>query len=179
MGASNNDIAASLNRLADLLEIEGQNPFRIRAYRNAAQLLKGLQTQVVDMIAENQPLTDLPGIGKALALKISEIAHTGHLGALEREEKHVPPDLRNLLAIPGLGPKRVHAIYEHLNIHTLTDLEKALDSGHLRQIRGFGERMENVIRDYLRSMTVAAPLSPSDCLLEPLLDAVHLNKPLA
>ena len=180
MGTSNADVAASLNKLADLLEIEGNNPFRIRAYRNAALLLKGLRVQIADMMAANQPLTDLPGIGPALALKISEIVLTGHLGALEREEKHVPPDLRNLLSVPGLGPKRVHVLYEHLNIQSLAHLEAALDSGRLRQVPGFGEKMENAIRGYLRTRTAATPLSTSDSLLEPLLDAVHPpNKPLA
>ncbi len=180
MGVSNADVAASLNKLADLLEIEGQNPFRIRAYRNAAVLLKGLRVPVADMMAGNQPLTELPGIGPALALKISEIVLTGHLGALEREEKHVPPALRDLLSIPGLGPKRVHALYEHLNIHSLEDLQSALQAERIRKIPGFGEKTENAIRDYLRSRTAATPLSSSDSLLEPLFDAVHPpNKPLA
>lgn len=178
MTISNVEVAARLNKLADLLEIEGQNPFRIRAYRNAAKLLKGLQTQVADMILANQPLTDLPGIGQALALKISEIVLTGHLNALDQEEKHIPPDLRDFLLIPGLGPKRVHVIYEHLNIHTLADLAKALESGRLRTLPGFGERIENNVRDYLHARQTGGH-SSANSLLEPLLDAIHHEKTTA
>lgn len=179
MGVTNTEVADKLNKLADLLDIEGENPFRIRAYRNAAHMLKTLSLQVSDMVASGQPLTDLPGIGEALALKISEIVLTGHLHALEREEKQVPPDLRELLAVPGLGPRRVHTLYQTLFIRSLADLEKALDSGSLRKVHGFGEKMESLIHAYLRSRKGASPpLSTSDSLLEPLLDAVH-NKPLA
>lgn len=167
MSVTNKDIAASLTQLADLLEIEGENPFRIHAYRHAAQMLKNMDRQVADMIADNQSLTALPGIGKALDAKIREIVATGHLAALEREEKHIPPTLRDLLAIPGLGPRRVHMLYERLNIHTIEELAGALDAGRLRTLPGFGDKRVAAISEYLRNRTAPPPLlnlqpSPDD-----------------
>lgn len=169
MAITNNDIAAHLVKLADLLEIEGENPFRIHAYRHAAQLLKHLAQPVTELIAAGKPLTDLPGIGKALDAKIREIVATGHLHALEREEQHLPPTLRELLTIPGLGPRRVHTLYERLNIRSPGDLAAALDSGRLRALPGFGDKLEAAIRDYLRART--APENAA--LLEPLLSSLH------
>lgn len=173
MRITNTEIAMRLSALADLLEIEGENPFRIHAYRHAAQLIKHLEEPVVDRINAGKPLTDLPGVGKALDAKIREIASTGHLNALEREEAHIPPTLRELLTIPGIGPRRVHILFEELNIRSRSDLSAALDSGRVRAIHGFGQKLEESIRDYLQ----ATPPSPSEAtLLEPLLSSVLHGK---
>lgn len=173
MPITNTEVAMRLSALADLLEIEGENPFRIHAYRHAAQLIKHLEEPVVDRINTGKPLTDLPGIGKALDAKIREIAATGHLNALEREEAHIPPTLRELLTIPGIGPRRVHVLFEQLIIRSRADLAAALESGRLRAIHGFGQKLEESIRDYLQSN----PPSPGETmLLEPLLSSVLHRK---
>ncbi len=170
MPASNSDIAFCLTKLADVLEVEGENPFRIHAYRHAAQLIRHMDQPVANLIAAGKPLTDLPGIGKAIDAKIREIVKTGHLLALEREEAHVPASLRNLLAVPGLGPRRVHILYERLNVQSMGDLESAVESGRFRSLAGFGEKLEAAVRDYLR----AHPSETSEsALLEPLLSALH------
>ncbi len=170
MAITNNEIAAHLNKLADLLEVEGENPFRIHAYRRAAQLLKHLAQPVTAWIDAGKSLTDFPGIGHALDEKIREIIATGHLHALEREEKHIPPTLRDLLAVPGLGPRRIHTLYERLNIRSIGDLSAAVESGRLRTLPGFGDKLESAIRDFLSANTVPGN---NTALLEPLLRSLR------
>jgi len=173
MSIQNIEISAMLTQLADLLEIEGENPFRIRAYRNAARLVETLPRNVAAMIAAGEELSKLPGIGEALATKIKEMVSTGHLQALEKEEHRVPPTLSDLLKIPGLGPKRVHLIYEQLNIHTLADLSKAVDAGKLRALPGFGEKTETMVRQYLQNRNPGAQRvlrATVEQLVSPLLD---------
>src|SRR3989304_8769205 len=112
MRIHNPEIAALLNQLADLLEIQGENPFRIRAYRNAARLINDLPQSVADMLDEGKDLTELPGIGEALAEKITIIVKTGKLPQLEKLEKSLPEALTQLLMIEGLGPKRVKILHD-------------------------------------------------------------------
>lgn len=149
MSIQNIEIAAMLTQLADLLEIEGENPFRVRAYRNAARLVETLPRHIADMVAAGDDLSQLPGIGEALAKKMKEMVETGHLAALEKEEKQVPASLSDLLKIPGLGPKRVHILYDHLKVRTMTELTQAARSGRIRALPGFGEKTESVILRYL------------------------------
>ena len=173
MGVQNIEIAAMLTQLADLLEIEGENPFRVRAYRNAARLVETLPRNVADMIAAGEDLSELPGIGEALARKLQEMVTTGHLAALEKEEKHVPASLSDLLKIPGLGPKRVHLIYEQLKIRTLTELTKAARSGQLRALPGFGEKTEALILRYLEERKPGSQrilLATAEQVIHPILD---------
>ena len=138
----NADISNLFDRLADLLEIQGANPFRIRAYRNASRLIGGLPHAVADMIAEGTDLTELPGIGKDLAGKIAEIVATGHLALLDETEKTVPRDLIELLALPGLGPKRVQRLHEALHIDTLGELKRAAEAGKISKLPGFSTAFE-------------------------------------
>ena len=100
----NTDIADIFNQFADLLEIEGANPFRIRAYRNAARTIASLGQSVADMARQGKDFTELPGIGKDLAHKIEEIVKTGSLSQLREVEAHLPPQLSKLMKMPGLGP---------------------------------------------------------------------------
>lgn len=139
---SNRDIAAILYEIADLLEIKDDNPFRIRAYRNAAQLIGGWGEAVADMLAKNESLTTLPGVGKDLALKIRTIAETGTCDVLEQLHRELPPTLTLLLKIPGLGPKRVQTLYQRLDISTPEQLYAAAKAGQVRALPGFGEKME-------------------------------------
>ena len=142
MPVTNSDIADILERIAELLELEGANPFRIRAYRNAARTVTGLPHSIASMLAEGADLSELPGIGKDLAAKITEISETGHLKFLEEIEGRTPPGLAKLLGVPGLGPKRVQALYTALGIDDLDKLAKAAQAGKLRKLPGFGARSE-------------------------------------
>ncbi|MBW1989003.1 MAG: DNA polymerase/3'-5' exonuclease PolX [Deltaproteobacteria bacterium] len=152
MPVYNMDIAAIFNKLADLLEIQGANPFRVRAYRNAARTVESLPKSVSDMIDRGEKLTDLPGVGKDLAGKMEEIVRTGALKALEEEQAKLPRGIEKLLDIEDLGPKRVAALHKELGIKNLEDLKKALDQGKVRELSGFGEKSEQKIRQHLTGM---------------------------
>ena len=136
MPVHNNDIAKVFEEIADLLELEDANPFRVRAYRNAARTLRGLGTEVSQMIKEGRDLTDLPGIGDDLAGKITEVAKTGSLALLKKLRREFPPALTEMLQIPGLGPKRVQTLYHELDIHTLPQLRRAAKDGRIRSLPG-------------------------------------------
>lgn len=153
MPIHNADIAADFDELADLLEIEGANPFRIRAYRNAARTLRDLPGDVTAMLEKGEDLTELPGIGKDLAAKIKEIVETGTAAMLEEHRRTVPATLTELLKIPGIGPKRVKALYHDLGIRTLDQLQKAAEEGRVRTLRGFGEKTERYLLHHLKART--------------------------
>jgi len=153
MPVHNADIAAVFDEIADLLEIEGSNPFRIRAYRNAARTLRDLPRDISAMLDRGEDLTELPSIGEDLAAKIKEIVATGTAAMLEEHRKKVPATLKELLKIPGIGPKRVAALYRDLGIRTLDQLEKAAQAGRVRALPGFGEKTERHILDQLRART--------------------------
>ncbi len=145
MPVTNSDIAEVLNRIAELLELEGANPFRIRAYRNAARTVTGLSRPIGSMLTEGADLSELPGIGKDLAAKITEISETGHLRFLDEIEGRTPPGLAKLLGVPGLGPKRVQALYTALGVDDLDKLVAAAKAGKLRRLPGFGAKSEEKI----------------------------------
>lgn len=142
MPVLNSDVARIFNQVADLLEIETANPFRIRAYRNAARTVAGLPKRVSDMVEDGESLDDLPGIGKDLAGKIKEIVETGTLSQLEEIEKRTSPDLGELMKIPGLGGKRVRALHKDLGISTIVELKEKAKQGEIRKLTGFGEKTE-------------------------------------
>jgi DNA polymerase (family 10) len=149
MPARNAEIADLFDRMAALLEIQGANPFRVRAYRNAARTLDALPRSVADMLAEKEDLSRLPGIGKDLAGKIAEFLDTGHFLALEEVEREVPAGLVDLTQLPGLGPKRVKVLHEELGIRNLTDLERAARKHRIRELAGFGVKTEQRIIEAL------------------------------
>ena len=153
MPVHNADIAAVFDEIADLLEIESANPFRVRAYRNAARTLRDLNQDVAAMIAQGEDVTELPGIGEDLASKIKEIVETGTAALLEEHRKKVPATLTNLLKIPSLGPKRVQTLYHKLGIRTLEDLRKAAQEGRVRTLQGFGAKIEQHILEQLKART--------------------------
>ncbi len=152
MHVSNSEIAAAFDRIADLLEIQGDNPFRIRAYRNAARTVQGLSRSLADMVAEGEALEALPTIGKDLANKIHEIVTTGRLRKLEALERAVSPGLVKLLKVPGLGPKRLQQLRNHLKISSVDDLERAASKGLVRQLPGFGVKIEQNILKEIRGL---------------------------
>lgn len=145
MPVHNADIAAIFEEIADLLEIEGANPFRIRAYRNAARILGNLPQEARALVERGDDLTRLPGIGTDLAGKISEIVSTGHCSMLDRLQRELPPAVTELLKIPGLGPKRVRALYHDLDVQTVAQLQRAAEGGRIRALHGFGVKTEQNI----------------------------------
>ena len=149
MAVTNAEIAAVFEQLADLLEVEDEeNPFRIRAYRNAARVIRGLDRSLAKMVARGEDLEALPRIGHELAAKIREIVETGRLRALERHRRAVPRGLAELLQVPGLGPKRIQRLREALGITNLRELARAAREGRLRTLPGFGAKTEqNILRE--------------------------------
>lgn len=154
MPIHNADIAAIFTEIADLLEIEQANPFRVRAYRNAARVVGELGREVRAMLERGDVLTDLPGIGDDLAGKMREIVETGKCRALEKLHAELPPAITDLLHLPGLGPKRVRTLWHDLDIQTTEQLARAAQDGRIRTLPGFGEKTEaNILQ------AVAAHLS--------------------
>ena len=153
----NAEVATAFEEMADLLEIEGANPFRVRAYRFAARTLRDLPAEVAEMVTKGEDLTSLPGIGDDLAGKIKEILATGTAAALEAQRKRVPATLTELLRIPGLGPKRVKTLAHELKIRSLSELQTAAQAGRVRTLAGFGEKTEQHILDALATRLAEAP----------------------
>ncbi|MBI1364335.1 MAG: DNA polymerase/3'-5' exonuclease PolX [Alphaproteobacteria bacterium] len=147
----NDEIAGIFEQLADLLEIDGANPFRVRAYRNAARLLRGLPEEAADMLARGEDLSQLPSIGEDLAGKIAEIVETGRLETLQALKKTTPAGLAELTRIPGLGPKRVRLLRDALGVKSPAGLRRAAMSGKLAQLPGFGVKTQANIRAYFDS----------------------------
>lgn len=146
MPIHNSDIARLFNRMADLLEIQNANPFRVRAYRTAALTINGLSRDITEMVKAGEDLTELPGIGEDLAKKIQVIIKTGKFPQLQTIEKRVPAVLSELMRIENLGPKRVKILYKKLHLKSMKDLETALKQGKVRKLRGFGEKTEQRIK---------------------------------
>jgi DNA polymerase (family 10) len=157
MAIHNADIAAIFEEIADLLEIQNQNPFRIRAYRNAARQVEGMGVALADLVAKGEDLTELPGIGTDLAAKIQEIVASGKCQALEKLRKQLPPSITELLKIPGLGPKRVRTLYDQLKVKTVAQLAKAAQAHKIRALEGFGEKTEQTILEALAAHVAEQP----------------------
>ncbi len=143
---ANETIADMFDTIADVLELQGDIPYRIRAYRNAARTIRDLPRPIAEVAAEGK-LEELPGIGKDLAAKIVEYLTTGRMTKYEEVISQVPPGLIELLHIPGLGPKRVRLLHEQLGINDLEDLRQALNSGRIETLPGMGKKtVENIRR---------------------------------
>ena len=179
MSVHNTEIAERFNRLAELLEIQGANPFRIRAYRKAAQTIEALPHSVTSMLAKGADLSKLPGIGKDLAAKIQEIVETGHLDLLDQVSSQLPGQLAELAKIPGLGPKRVKMLYDTLGIKDLKGLAKAARTGKIRQLHGFGAKTEESIlaeTDRHSSGEKRIKLHTAEQFAEPIIDFLQSIK---
>ena len=171
----NIDIARIFEEIADLLEIQGENPFRIRAYRAAARTIETLTVPAASLAGEGR-LDELPGIGEDLAGKIGTILETGTLPLLQELTAKTPESLVQMLRIPGLGPKRARQIYDTLHLATLADLETAVKSGRLRQLRGIKAATEQKILTGLASLRGHAArwrLDEADAYIRPLV--AHLK----
>ena len=149
MPIHNADIAAIFDEIADLLEIQEANPFRVRAYRNAARTIEGAGRDLRSLLQQDGVLPKMSGIGADLDAKIREIVETGRCTILERLRRELPSAIVELLKIPGLGPKRVKALYHDLDVQTPEQLYRAARDGRIRALHGFGEKTE---RNILESM---------------------------
>ena len=143
---TNSDIAAVFDHVADLLEYEGGNVFRVRAYRNAARTIQAMVESLSSVRADaNRALTDIEGIGADLAGKIETLLDTGRLPLVDDLQKKIPPVVFELMRVPGLGPKKVKALVDELAIDSLDALEQACREGRVRDVKGFGAKTEAAI----------------------------------
>jgi len=149
MPVHNQDIAAIFDEIADLLELQQANPFRIRAYRRAAQTVRAQPHELAERVSAGAPLQKLPGIGKDLEAKILEILETGRCKALEALKKKVPQGLEELLHLPGLGPARVRLLREELGVTSPARLRNAIEKGTLTSVKGFGPGLAKKLSDAL------------------------------
>jgi DNA polymerase (family 10) len=141
---NNQDIANIFFHIAEILEIQGENPFKIRAYIRAAQAVESY-TRELSEVENTEKLKELPGIGEKIALKIKEIIETGKLEMYEKLKKSEFAPLIALLEVPGMGPKHVRLVYDKLGVKTIEQLEKAARKGKLRDLPGLGEKTEQNI----------------------------------
>ncbi|MEJ2704961.1 MAG: helix-hairpin-helix domain-containing protein, partial [Sedimentisphaerales bacterium] len=174
MPIHNKDIAEVFGQVADLLEIKGDNPFRIRSYRNAARTVGSLSKDVSDLVAQEKDLTTYPGIGKDLAGKIEQVVTTGKLDLLDELREQMPAALTDLMKVSGLGPKRVATIYHKLDISQPDELRAAAEAGRIRTLRGFGRKTEQNILEGAKRLaeehTLRLKLVEAEQFAEPLID---------
>lgn len=169
----NVEIARALNEMADLLDIQGANPFRVRAYRNAVRTITNLTRPLSEMVEDGADLEELPGVGHDIAAYITELCKTGRLEQVEELEQLVPPSLALLLRLEGVGPRRAKLLHDELKIETVEALADAVAAGKVEALRGFGakmaERIARAIQD-LEKHTGRFLLSDADQVVRPLLD---------
>jgi DNA polymerase (family 10) len=147
----NSEVARTLDEIADMLEILGENVFKINAYRRASENIRSLGRDLSVMVEEGS-LGSIEGVGKAIAEKITELVTTGRLEYYDRLAEKVPTGLLDMLEVPELGPKRVRAIWEKLGVRDLDGLEEAARENRLRELEGFGAKTEARILSGLESL---------------------------
>lgn len=142
----NTDVARLFDEIADILDIQGANAFRVRAYRNGARTIEDLSQPVFDVAQGGElALTELPGIGKDLAQKILQLQRTGKIQQLEELRQQVPPGVLDMMRLPGLGPKKAAALFHEIGITSLEELKTAATEGRIAGIKGFGKKTEQKI----------------------------------
>jgi DNA polymerase (family 10) len=168
-------IAQILDEMGTILEIQGENPFRCRAYHNAAQALLNLPSDLGEMIADGT-LAEVPGIGETMHTKIVQLATTGRLPAFDKLRKATPPGILALLRISGLGPKKIKALRESLKIESLADLRAAAEAGAIAKLKGFGAKTEaNILEGISFLETTGRRILQNEALLlvAPILERVR------
>jgi len=143
---TNQEIAGILNQISQILEIRGENPFKIRAYTKASQTIENL-TYELSSLEDKDKIAKLPGIGAGIAKKLTELLETGKLAYYEDLRKSEYAPLTEFLRIPGMGPKHAKLVYDKLGINSAEELKKAAEAGKLRVLYGLGEKVEqNIIQ---------------------------------
>ncbi|HEX4644500.1 MAG TPA: helix-hairpin-helix domain-containing protein, partial [Verrucomicrobiae bacterium] len=168
-------IAEILNEIGVLLELKGENPFKTRAYANAARALESLNEPLEKVIAEER-LGGIKGIGEALQKKITELSATGRLAYYDKLKAETPPGLLDLLQIPGVGPKKVKVLHDKLGIQTVDELEAACKAGKVAALDGFGEKTQAKICEginFRRTYASRHHLGKALAAAEPILDALR------
>ncbi len=169
----NLEIAKVLSQMADLLEIQDANPFRVRAYRNAARLVDGYAKPMRKLIEEESDLTDLPGIGKEMARHIHELIETGGLAVLDELAEKIPRSLIDVIELPGVGPKKAKKLWKELGVETVDELEQRAEAGDVAALDGFGEKSQQKILtgiEQFRQHRSRFKLVEADQLVQPLLE---------
>ncbi|MGE3821533.1 MAG: helix-hairpin-helix domain-containing protein, partial [Isosphaeraceae bacterium] len=170
-------IARTLDEMGTLLEVRGENPFRCRAYHNAAQALKALPDDLSAMVADGS-LRQVQGIGETLYKKIVELLTTGRLESFDELKRTTPPGLIALLRVPGLGPKKIKTLREALNVEGLPDLREAGESGKIAVLKGFGEKTQAKILEgitFLESAGDRILRNHALRLVTPILEAIRAH----
>src|SRR5947199_1993348 len=139
-------VAEILVEIGTLLELKGENPFKTRAYTNAARALEGL-AEPLDKLVSEQRLGGVKGIGESIQKKITELVTTGKLAYYEELKAATPPGLVAMLDIPGVGPKKIKALHDELGIETIEQLEQACKENKVAKLKGFGEKTQQNICD--------------------------------
>lgn len=152
---TNDQIADTLTQLADLLEFKGTNPFRLRAYRNAAKSIEEMSDSIESLVKDDFDLTSIDGIGKAVAEKCKQLVETGRLRQLDELLEEIPKSVLDLLRIPKLGPKKAAVIFNDLGIATLAELKAACEKGKLRDLPGFAAKTEQAILEGIEIASAA------------------------
>ena len=168
----NAEIAAVFEEVADLLAIQDANPFRVRAYENAARTIAAQARPIREMVEAGEDLTDLPDIGKEMASHITELVLTGRLSVLEELTRDVPRSLTGLVQLPGVGPRKARKLWKERGITTIDELERAARSGTIADLEGFGRKTQEKILQGIaqyRQHTARMKLSDADEQVEPLL----------
>ncbi|HXA80122.1 MAG TPA: DNA polymerase/3'-5' exonuclease PolX [Opitutaceae bacterium] len=140
-----NDIADVLNEIGTLLELKGENPFKVRAYQSGARVLEGIEDAELATLINEKRLESVKGLGEALAQKISELHTTGRLKFYEQLKASIAPGLVEMLQIPGLGAKKVRALHEKLGLDSIAALAAACADGRVAELDGFGEKSQEKI----------------------------------
>jgi DNA polymerase (family 10) len=169
------EIAQTLEQIAILLELKDENPFKIRAYANAARSIEAWGGNLSDL-QDEEALAKIPGIGKAIAAKVKELAATGSLKYLEDLQAEFPAAILELFSIPGLGAKKIKALYEQLEVSSIEQLQKACESGRVAQLPGFGETTQEKL---CKAIAERAKRAGSFQLGEIAADAERLRNDLA
>lgn len=138
-------IADLFDEMADLLELERANEFRVRSYRSAARTIRDMSQRLEDMVADEQDLAELPNIGKSTAGKIKEIVNTGTCKRLEELRADLPKGLTEVMRVEGMGAKKAMKLHEELGVSSLDELKQAAENGRIRDVEGFGEKSEQQI----------------------------------
>ena len=171
---SKDQVAEVLIGIATLLELNGENPFKTRAYLNAARTIETMSEPLDKVVAEGR-LGEMKGIGEGIQKKITELVTTGKLAYYEELKAATPPGLVAMLEIPGLGPKKIKALHDELGIETVEQLEQACQGGQIAGLKGFGEKTQTNIlegihrrRAYASRHLISAALPTAEPLLEAL-----------
>ena len=172
----NREVEARLVQIAELLDLKGENPFKVRAYENAARAVASLEEEIATRVKENR-LKGIKGIGESIAHKITEMVETGHCTYLDDLREGIPPGLLQLLQVPGLGPKKVKALWTELDVTSLESLQQACADGRVATLKGFGKKtQDNIVKGLAQLARTAGRRLRSEALPTALALVEHLRQ---